>query len=133
MSYKHKLLVGSLFIVLNTPNVLLAVDCKTILAKLPSHNAQNSEQAKMVENFENQCKERPSVTDGASLKECVTVGMRAMAVSGNFVAAEKMAKIECDAGNDEISKTWMGMVVNNQNATQKDRDVAQEAIDNNNN
>ncbi len=132
MSCTHKLWVIGLFFVLNTPVPLFAVDCKSILSKLPSHSGATSDQAKMVENFEKQCRQRPESSDPQSLQQCYTVGMRAMAVAGNFVAAEKMAKIECEAGNDQISKNWMGMVVNNQNATQADRDVAQEAINNNN-
>ncbi|MGD9590919.1 MAG: hypothetical protein AB7V32_00190 [Candidatus Berkiella sp.] len=127
---KNKLILMCLLMVLNVPLTVFAVDCKTILAKLPSHTGDSSDQAKMVENFEMQCKQRPESSDPSSLSQCITVGMRAMAVSGNFVAAEKMAKIECEAGNDEISKNWMGMVLNNQHASEADRAVAQEAIDN---
>ncbi len=132
MTKRKTLLMALLSMMIAIPNVLLAADCKTILAKLPVHSPEANEQAKMVQDFENQCKQR-SESDPKALTECLTVGMRAMAVAGNFVAAEKMAQMECAAGNDKISKTWMGMVVNNQNATQADKDVAQEAINSNEN
>ncbi len=124
--------VAGFIAIVTLSNVANALDCKTILAKLPKHSPESSDQAQMVANFENNCKQRPDVTDPESLNQCIAVGMRAMAISGNFVAVETIAKIECDAGNDTISKNWMGMIVNNEKATQADRDVAQEAINNNN-
>ena len=62
----------------------------------------------------------------------MTAGMRSMAVSGNYVAAEKMARMECDAGHEQLSKTWMGMIMNNQNASEADKAAAQEAINSKN-
>ncbi|MBS0287063.1 MAG: hypothetical protein JSR17_07195 [Proteobacteria bacterium] len=130
MVFKSKISAVFLLLSFFSGGLYAVADCKSILAKLPKHNPQTNDQAKMVENFEKQCHERPNATDPNVLKECLTVGMRSMAVSGNYVAAEKMAKIECDAGNDALSKTWMGMIMNNQNASPEDRSVAEEALSN---
>ncbi len=116
----------------NVPSIVLAEDCKAILAKLPNHSAGSSDQAQMVANFEKQCKARPNADDPNVFNQCMTAGMRSMAVSGNYVAAEKMARMECDAGHDELSKTFLGMIMNNQNASEADKAAAQEAINSKN-
>jgi hypothetical protein len=108
----------------------IAADCREILSKLPSHNSDTSEFAMQVKNFTEGCKSRPNAEDPQVLNECVTVGMRSLAVAGNYIAAEKMAIMECKAGNEEISRNWIGMIINNRNAPQAEKDIAAQAIAN---
>ena len=129
LSTKGNVMAAILVAFCNAPYVVFAEDCNEILAKLPPQDAQNP-QAQMVENFEKQCKSRPNAEDPNVMNQCMTAGMRSMAVSGNYVAAEKMARMECAAGHDEISKTFLGMILNNRNASDADRAVAQDAINN---
>ena len=117
-----------MIVVLTIPSMVNAADCKSILAKLPKHDPQTNTQVQMVQNFEKQCQERSDASDPQAHKQCIAAGMRGMAVAGNFIAAERMARIECEAGNNTISLNWMAMVINNLNATEADRDAAQEAI-----
>ncbi|MBS0289218.1 MAG: hypothetical protein JSS07_04165 [Proteobacteria bacterium] len=124
-----KIVFTTIFALFSLP-IYAVIDCQTILAKLPEHSPDSSELAKMVDNFEKECAKRPDANNPDVYNQCVTVGMRSMAVSGNFIAAEKIAKMECEAGNDTISKTWMGLVLGNNNASDADKQVAQEAIDN---
>ncbi len=129
VSKSHKVMICLLMGLCNVPSIVFAEDCKEILAKLPKHAADSSDQAQMVANFEKQCKERASANEDPNVfSQCMTAGMRSMAVSGNYVAAEKMARMECDAGHDEISKTFLGMIMNNQNASEADRAAGEAAI-----
>ncbi len=113
------------------PLTLQAESCKAILDKLPKHSPESSIFAKQVDDYIKSCHERPGMDDPDKLKNCIIVGMRALGVVGNYVAAEHMAMIECEQGNEEISKNWMGMVINNNNASDLERTIASEAINSN--
>lgn len=105
------------------------VTCQELLNKLPSPEAANKQAfGDTIAKYEEDCKLRPTTDSPEALKECIKVGMRAMGTIGNYLAQIRMAKIECQEGNDEVSKTWLGMIVNNNNASEAEKEVAREAI-----
>lgn len=102
--------------------------CKEILSKFPTHSPESSVFAKQVDDYIKNCKNRPEATDPDKLRNCIIVGMRSLGVAGNYVAAERMAIEECDQGNEEISKNWLGLIINNNNASEAERAIANEVI-----
>ncbi|MGE3318905.1 MAG: hypothetical protein AB7I18_06375 [Candidatus Berkiella sp.] len=110
------------------PLALNAQGCKEILDKLPRHSGDSNVFAKQVENYKKACKERPSSEDPEKLKDCIDAGMRSLGVAGNYVAAEEMAVRECNNGNEQVSKNWLGMVIKNNNASEEERAIANQVI-----
>jgi hypothetical protein len=102
--------------------------CQELLNKLPPPSGDTQVFSETISKYEDDCKQRPSSNTPEALNECIKAGMRAMGAIGNYVAQIRMAKIECKDGNDEISKTWLGMIVNNNNASEAEKDIGREAI-----
>ncbi|MCS5710110.1 hypothetical protein [Candidatus Berkiella aquae] len=118
------------FLLLALPLTLKAQteDCKSVLAKFPKYPPESSILAKQVSDYVDKCKERPGAEDPDFLKNCIVVGMRSLAVSGNYVAAVHMAGIECEQGNEGVSKNWLGLIINNQNASEEERMLANQFV-----
>lgn len=116
------------FLLLALPIGSQAVGCKEILAKFPQHSPGSSVFAKQVDDYIKNCKARPGSEDPDKLKNCIIVGMRSLGVAGNYVAAERMAVLECNDGNEEVSKNWLGMIIKNNNASDYERALANEVI-----
>lgn len=115
------------FVLLALPLCVVA-DCKDILSKLPRHSADSSIFAKQVEDYIEGCKKRPESQDPDKLKNCIIVGMRSLGVAGNYVAAERMAVQECNDGNEEVSKNWLGMIIKNNNVSDEERALANQVV-----
>lgn len=120
--------VFTVFLLLSLPLTVSAQGCKELIEKLPSHSGDSNVFAQQVENYKKACKERPSSEDPGKLKECIDAGLRSLGVAGNYVAAEEMAVRECNNGNDQVSKNWLGMVIKNNNASEEERAIADKVI-----
>lgn len=107
---------------------LQAQECKAILAKFPQHSPDSSVFAKQVSDYIKNCEQRPGAEDPDFLRNCIIVGMRSLAISGNYVAAEQMAIKECEQGNEEVSKHWLGLIINNHNASEEERMLANQVV-----
>lgn len=107
---------------------LQAQECRAVLAKFPKHSPDSSVFAKQVSDYIKNCEQRPNADDPDVLRNCIIVGMRSLAISGNYVAAEQMAIKECEQGNEEVSKHWLGLIINNQNASEEERMLANQVV-----
>ncbi len=106
----------------------LQAGCAEILAKFPQHPPESSVFAKQVDDYIKGCKARPGSEDPNKLNNCIVAGMRSLGVAGNYVAAERMAVQECAKGNEEVSKNWLGMIINNNHASEYERAIANEVV-----
>lgn len=105
--------------------------CQELLNKLPPPSPETQAFAEPIGKYIDDCKKRPTSDTPEALKECVKAGLRAMGAIGNYLAQIQMAKMECKDGNDEISKTWLGMIANNNNASEAEKEIARQAIESN--
>lgn len=108
-----------------------ATTCQELINKLPFISSDNPFIDTLNARRED-CKQRASSDTPEALQECIKYGMSSLAFAGNYVAQIEMAKIECQAGNDLISKNWLSLILNNNNASPEIKAVAQEAADSKN-
>lgn len=106
-----------------------AQDCQTILAKLPSHANEQTTFVEQIKAFEGKCKARENGSDPAAFNSCMNAGMASLGISGNYIAMEILAKMQCHAGQLALSKQWMKAVLNSPYAPPADKEIAQKIID----
>jgi hypothetical protein len=122
---RHLLTAAVLFAL---PLAVEAASCGQILSKFPNHPPESSVFAKQVDDYIKGCKTRPGSEDPTKLNNCIVAGMRSLAVAGNYVAVEHMAVQECNNGNEEVSKNWLGMIIKNNHASDYERAIANEVV-----
>ncbi len=124
LANRNNVILCCVLVLLSLPSLLYAMDCRQLLAQLPNHSRDDTPFSLQVKSYEENCRARENGSDPAVYNACISAGMSALGIGGNFIAAETLAKLYCEVGQPKLSKQWMRSIINNPDAPALDKDIA---------